>query len=137
MQGLRIKPPTDIDRLHAVLTGRLIGRRCGKTTATCHLIAGLLEMEVPPYIHCLVSHQNDMQYARNTLQEVLEEHDIASMYSDYFMLWTWTPVRCTIVFHVAGFLEPGELARYEYVFDLRRHAHPAFPRKDFVDGNIA
>lgn len=36
--------PTDLDRLHAVVSGELEGRRIGKTFAQCHAVASVIEL---------------------------------------------------------------------------------------------
>lgn len=70
---------TDINQLHDVIECRVSGRRCGRTTAACHLVAGALEtgsrsvaFVVPMWSH--------VPWVRERLLDVLREHEIRVLY---------------------------------------------------------
>ncbi|MBN1491152.1 MAG: hypothetical protein JXA69_14660 [Phycisphaerae bacterium] len=117
---------TDIDRLHAVIVGQSQGRRCGKTVAVCHQIAGLLETVGPTRIGVVLSCLSDREYFASYLLAVLREHEMCCASSETGIS-VWRPMESDIDFISAGFTR---WAGYEYLFDGRRHAHPAFPRMD-------
>jgi len=65
--------PIDIDRLHAVIQGKVHGRRCGKTFArVCELAA---EVQLSDCIHIvvLITHYNDISYLWPMIKEVFDE----------------------------------------------------------------
>jgi hypothetical protein len=66
---------TDIDRLHAVINGKLTGRGCGKTYATCHEIAGFVEVGETEIL-CIVPIFGWLTWLRAMLIEVLQEHGL-------------------------------------------------------------
>lgn len=70
---------TDINRLHDVLDLRVSGRRCGRTTAACHLIAGALETGARS-VAFVVPCWSRVPWAGERLLEVLREHEIRVLY---------------------------------------------------------
>ena len=66
---------TDLDQLHAVVDGRINHRRCGKTFAKCHEVAGFIELEYPLII-CRIKFMRDVQHIRPMLLDVLREHEL-------------------------------------------------------------
>lgn len=70
---------TDINHLHDVLELRVSGRRCGCTTAACHLVAGALETGARS-VAFVVPSWSRVPWARERLLEVLREHEIRVLY---------------------------------------------------------
>jgi len=68
---------TDIDRLHAVIEGKITGRGVGRTYAKCHEIAGILEVTDVQDIYLIVTHMSDRYYILPMLISVLDEHFIS------------------------------------------------------------
>jgi len=66
---------TDLDRLHAVLEGKLVGRGVGKTYARCHVLAGLIEVGHREVV-VVLSHRNDLSYVLPMLERVFAEHGL-------------------------------------------------------------
>lgn len=68
---------TDVDRLRAVVEGRLHGRGCGKTFAACHNLAGLLLTVTPGNV--IIWRLPEffwLSHIKPTLAQVLEEYAI-------------------------------------------------------------
>lgn len=66
---------TNIDRLHAVVEGKLCGRGSGKTYARCHELAGYIETGYKNII-CLITNADDCHYLLPMIKTVMEEHRI-------------------------------------------------------------
>lgn len=71
---------TDINHLHDVLEFRVSGRRCGRTTAACHLVAGALETGART-VAFVVASWSRVPWTRERLLEVLREHEIRVLYA--------------------------------------------------------
>ena len=80
---------TDLDRLHAVVEGRLAGRGVGRTFASCHYLAGVLETCEPgSRIVWIIPRFGWMSHIRPMLDQVLREHDIVAHWRDSVTLVT-------------------------------------------------
>jgi len=67
----------DLERLHGVFTGKLVGRGCGESFLNCNLIAGYIELGVPNII-VVINSYDKQQYFYQMLEDVLEYHGLNS-----------------------------------------------------------
>ena len=67
---------TDIVRLHDVALGNIRERRVGKTTLTCHEVAGVIELNIVKTIIARLKKTSDIFYILPMLLETLKEHEI-------------------------------------------------------------
>ena len=63
---------TDIDRLHAVVSGKMAGRGCGKTFAKCHEIIGHIDLG-ETRVTAVVSLSRDVDHILPMLDRVSRE----------------------------------------------------------------
>ena len=66
---------TNIEHLHAVVDGVVTGRQCGKTTARCHEIAGMIEVGFST-VYAVITEYRDLSYIETMLNGILSEHHI-------------------------------------------------------------
>jgi len=66
---------TDLEHLHKVVRGEVGGRRCGKTYARCHELAGVIELG-NKHIFCGISAELDLGYLLPMISTVFDEHGL-------------------------------------------------------------
>jgi len=67
---------SDIDRLHDVIQGRAHGRRCGKTYAMCHGLAGTIEVGKHDRIIVHIPTYHSFDHIFSVLLGVFDEHGL-------------------------------------------------------------
>lgn len=67
---------TNIDRLHKVVTGEISGRGAGKTFASCHEVAGIVELGKEKQIFVITKFWRDRSYIKPMLWQILQEHGL-------------------------------------------------------------
>lgn len=67
---------TDINRLHSVVLGQLVGRGVGKTTAKIHELAGVIELGDSQVIFCVMTVRSDRFYLRRMIDLIFREHKL-------------------------------------------------------------
>lgn len=69
---------TDIDRLHAVANGDLVGRQRGQTTLDIHELASLVELRDPDieYIFCKTHRFEDINHLKPMVDKIFNERGI-------------------------------------------------------------
>jgi hypothetical protein len=104
---------TDLDRLHAVVEGKLTGRRVGRTYAACHNLAGILETcEAGSKIVWFIPRMAWLFHIRPMVTRVLEEHGLP-------IRW-WYPNRLQVGFCVVTFMslqDPYAVRERAHLFD--------------------
>lgn len=67
---------TDLDRLHKVVNGELVGRQCGKTFAKCCELIGAIETTKDKLIICYVWFLVDVNYILPMVSKILKEQNL-------------------------------------------------------------
>ena len=70
---------TDLNRLHDVVSGKINGRRSGRTYAACHELAGIIEASThDDKMVWLLPYHHRILYVVPMIKRVLSEHNIKS-----------------------------------------------------------
>lgn len=68
---------TDLDRLHKVISGEIVGRGCGTTFSKCHELAACVILKEYPRIVVVISDYRDIKYnLLSTIDKVFSDHDL-------------------------------------------------------------
>jgi len=70
---------TDIERLNAVIEGKISGRGCGKTFARVHELASTIELGTLKNCVVVISEYRDMSYIVPMIQEVFKERGLPKL----------------------------------------------------------
>lgn len=68
---------TDLDRLHKVAEGELLGRGVGKTTLAIQELAAILELKQVKDVFIVITTYKDMGYIKPMISQIFDEHNLS------------------------------------------------------------